>query len=237
MIHQMTDIHQHLLWGLDDGAGTADIMGAMLNEACKQGISTVVATPHAAPGMRPFDMGLYRERLDQAQSFCRMQKLDVKVVPGAEVAWTYYTAPALHQGRIPTLGGTDYVLLELWRDISWQAARNAVGQLTRAGYCPVLAHAERYLAFLLSPKAAMRFRNETGALLQINANTLLHPRGYLERRFIQRLLSEGAIDAVATDAHDCEKRPVNLHDAYVWLCKNTDKAYAQDLTSFGGVFI
>lgn len=41
---------------------------------------------------------------------------------------------ALQQGKIPTIGRTDYVLLELWRDISWQAATDAVNQLTRAGY-------------------------------------------------------------------------------------------------------
>ena len=85
---------------------------------------------------------------------------------------------ALRQGKVPTIGGTDYVLLELWRDISWQAAADAVSQLTRAGYCPVLAHPERYLAFLRSPKKTLRFRYETGVLLQVNANTILNPRNY-----------------------------------------------------------
>ena len=177
---QMTDIHQHLIWGMDDGAASSGVMKAMLRTAHKQGISTVVATAHARPGFRPFDVGLYAERLADAQRFCAAEKLNVRILPGAEIAWTYQTPLALRREKIPTLGRSDYVLLELWRNVSWQSARGAVRQLTRAGYYPVLAHPERYLAFAISPKATIRFRNETGALLQINADTLIKPRSYIE---------------------------------------------------------
>ena len=233
--HFMTDIHQHVLWGVDDGAQTPQVMCAMLEQAHAQNIRAVVATAHAAPGYQPFDIGRYRERLSQAQDFCTAQKLNVQVVPGAEIAWTYQTASALRQKRVPAIGDTDYVLLELWPDISWQAAKDAVCQITRAGYCPILAHVERYRIFTLSPKAAMRFRTETGALFQLNGDTLLNPRGILQRRFCRVLLSGRAIDVVATDAHDCEARPVNLATAYSWLLENTDETYARDLTTFGEV--
>ena len=235
MNHFMTDIHQHVLWGIDDGAQTPNVMCTMLEQAHAQNIRTVVATAHAAPGYQPFDIGRYRERLSQAQDFCTAQKLSVQVVPGAEIAWTYQTASALRQKRVPTIGDTDYVLLELWPDISWQTAKDAVCQITRAGYCPILAHVERYRIFTLSPKAAMRFRTETGAMFQVNGDTLMNPSGILQRRFCRVLLSGRAIDVVATDAHDCEARPVNLAAAYSWLRENTDETYASDLTTFGGV--
>lgn len=232
----MTDIHQHLLWGIDDGAKTPKIMQAMLRTAHKQGIQTVMATPHAQPGFAPFDMGLYQERLAEAQQYCRRANLNVQVCSGAEIAWTYQTSLALRQGRVPTLGETDYILLELWRDVSWQAARDAVNHLTKAGYFPVLAHAERYLAFLLSPKSTIRFCNQTGALLQVNADTLLNPRNFLERRFTSILLQEEAIDAVASDAHNCKNRPIHMREAYEWLVVNTDETYARSVTTLGGVF-
>lgn len=230
----LTDIHQHLIWGIDDGADSWDTMCSMLREAHSQGIKTIVATSHAEPGFQPFDMGLYTERLADAQSFCKTENLGIRVLPGAEIAWTYQTPLVLRQGRVPTIGGTDYVLLELWQNISWQAATDAVNQLTRAGFCPVLAHPERYLAFLRSPKKTLRFRNETGALLQINANTILDTRNYWERRFTEYLLKEGAVDAVASDAHDCVNRPVNMEAAYQWLTIHTDAAYARKLVTFGG---
>lgn len=234
MKQELTDIHQHLLWGIDDGADSKEIMYSMLREAQRQGIKTIVATSHARPGLQPFDMGLYTERLTEAQCFCKTEDLGICVLPGAEIAWTHQTPLVLRQGRIPTMGGTDYVLLELWRNISWQAAQDAVKQLTRAGYCPVLAHPERYLAFIRSPKKTLQFRNETGALLQLNADTVLSPRNYWERRFTEYLLKEGAVDAIASDAHDCINRPVNMEAAYQWLTIHTDAAYAKELVTFGG---
>ena len=236
MIPKFTDIHQHLLWGMDDGADSPEMMHSMLREAHRQGIDAVVATPHAEPGFRPFDMGVYTERLTEAQNFCNSEKLGIRVLPGAEIAWTYQTPLALRQGKVPTISGTDYVLLELWRNIAWHTARDAVNQLTRAGFCPVLAHPERYMAFVFSPREAVRFRNETGVMLQINAASLLNPRNFAEKRFIRYLLNEHAVDAVATDAHDCVHRPVNLCAAHEWLTDNTDETYADILTSFGGVF-
>ena len=234
MKQALTDIHQHLIWGIDDGADSQATMYSMLREAHRQGIQTIVATCHAKPGFQPFDIGLYDERLTEAQHFCKSENLGIHVLSGAEIAWTYQTPLALRQGAVPTIGGTDYVLLEFWRNISWHEAADAVKQLTRVGYCPILAHPERYSAFLLSPKKTLRFRNETGALLQINANSILSPRNYWERRFTDYLLKSGGMDAVASDAHNCTNRPINIKAAYQWLAHHTDTTYARELVTFGG---
>lgn len=232
--HALADIHQHLIWGIDDGADSRETMCSMLSEAHRQGVKTIVATSHAKPGSRPFDMGLYMERLAEAQSFCESENLDIRVLSGAEIAWADQIPLALRQGKVPTIGGTDYVLLEFWRNISWHEATDAVKQLTRAGYCPVLAHPERYLAFLQSPRKTLRFRNETGALLQVNADTILTPRNYWEKRFTNYLLRTGALDAVASDAHNVANRPVNMAEVYQWLIDHTDATYAHKLVTLGG---
>jgi len=234
MMNGMTDIHQHLLWGLDDGAKTPEIMQAMLQEAHRQGIGQVAATCHVCPGMEPFDQGLYRERLAEARHYCRQQGLEVDVLSGGEVAWTYQTVAALRQGRAPTLGNTDFVLLELWPDVPVQEARRAVRSLIGAGYCPVLAHVERYHCFAWFLQQALRFREETGALFQVNARTLLQPRSLMEKRFVRRMLDARAIDVVATDSHGTQARPINLQAARAWLADNTDETYAEAMTTFGG---
>ena len=217
----MTDIHQHLLWGVDDGARTPKLMETMLRQASEQGIRKVVATPHAVPGFEPFDVGLCRERQMEAQHFCKVSGLDIKVILGAEIAWTDQAVLSLRQSRIPTLGDSDYVLLELWREVSWSVAVDAVRQLIGAGYCPILAHPERYVTFLLSPRKAIRFREETGDFLQC--------------RFIRTLIDKRAVDVVASDAHGSKARPVNLAAAWKWLAVNTDETYAAQVTNFDGV--
>ena len=42
----MVDIHNHVLFGVDDGAKSLDESLAMLKSAKEQGIDTVFATPH-----------------------------------------------------------------------------------------------------------------------------------------------------------------------------------------------
>lgn len=234
MTERLTDIHQHLLWGLDDGAQTAEHMRDMLRVAAAQAIGQIAATCHIFPGIVPFDPGFYQERLVEANDICRQENWDVRVFSGAEVAWTYQTVAALRQGKALPLGSTDYVLLELWRDISLLEAKRAVRSLISAGYCPVLAHVERYRCFSWYPGQAIRFREETGALFQLNAITLLRPSGLMEKRFVRRMLDAHALDAIASDAHGNAIRPQNLREASAWLLQHTDEAYARALTTFWG---
>jgi protein-tyrosine phosphatase len=235
MNKNLTDIHQHLLWGIDDGPRKPEAMYKMLRKAARQGITRIAATPHARPGFMPFNMDLYCERLAEARDYCKANNLPIQILPGAEVEWTYQTISALRQGAAPTLGGTDFVLLELPWSISINHARDAVREMMGAGYRPVLAHVERYRCFCGSPREALKFREQTGALFQMNASTLIHSKGFMQRRFADVMLMEYGIDAIATDAHGNPERPVNLRDAYEWLLENTDEDYADDLTNFFGV--
>ena len=51
------------------------------------------------------------------------------------------------------------------------------------------------------------------------------------------MLQKDGVDAVASDAHNCVNRPVNLEAAYQRLILYTDATYAQKLVTFGGELI
>lgn len=231
----MTDIHQHILWGLDDGPRRPEDMHAMLHAAHKQGVRRVMATPHANPGFHPFDMSAYRKRLAEAQAYCREHHLDMEILPGAEIAWTYHTLQALRTGQVPTLADTDCVLIELWENITWGDVRSAATKLLRAGYTPVFAHVERYRCFRWQPGRALALKRELGIGYQINASAVLEKGSLLHRRFMQRMLDEEGFDAVASDAHDCRRRPVRLAEAYGALKTVCGAEYARRLVQFSGV--
>ena len=57
------DLHQHVLWGLDDGPKTPEQMHALLRQNVEERIRLVFATTHAYPKLCPFNLSLYRERL------------------------------------------------------------------------------------------------------------------------------------------------------------------------------
>ena len=140
----------------------------------------------------------------------------------------------IRERKLIPLHESCYYLIEVPFDMAPDGIKKRLLEFPAMGKIPVLAHPERYLAFIRSPKKTLQFRNETGALLQLNADTVLSPRNYWERRFTEYLLKEGAVDAIASDAHDCINRPVNMEAAYQWLTLHTDATYAKELVTFGG---
>lgn len=228
----MNDLHAHILWGMDDGAADSQETLDMLKAAASQGVRKLAATVHACPGVRHFDPEAYAARLSQAQALCVEHGLDISLLPGAEIAATFQTASALRNRSVPTLGNSDYALIELWHGIDWQKVYAVTNSVLQAGCIPILSHVERYSCFVWEPRRSLRFRRETGALLQMNASTLLRPQGVMCRRFVKRMLTEGGIDMVASDAHNMRHRPPNLGEARKILRRTVGREYAARLTCF-----
>lgn len=235
MMNGMTDLHQHLLWGLDDGPSDPETTFAMLHEAHEQQVRRIVATPHACPGLEPFPLEQYHERLSQAQQYCRDHRLDITLLPGAEIAWTYNTVSALRRQQVPTLAGTDYVLIELWHNVTWREIRSIADDLLRAGFTPVFAHVERYRCFLWQPEKAIELRDDLAVAYQLNASTLLDRRGLMTRSFVKRMLRAEALDAIASDAHNCAGRPQRMAEVRKALLECCTPEYAERLVNFQGV--
>lgn len=229
----LVDIHQHLLWGLDDGAESQQVMRDMLKRANEQQIHRIYATPHAVPGFHPFDTALYMQRLAEAKTCA--SEYGIQILPGAEIAWTYHTIDALRQNHIPTLNGTEYVLLEFWPSVRWDEVETAVKQLLCADYLPILAHVERYRCFFWNLRRAEDLKQQYPVLYQVNASSVLGHSGSVHTYSAKRLLHRQLADVVASDAHNCSSRPVNLLQAYHWLKTEYGADEADQLTHFNEV--
>lgn len=234
-MRSLTDIHQHLLWGIDDGPRSPRMMQHMLDEAAAQNITTVFATPHAMPGIKPFDMELYEARLAEARQYCANNSLDISILPGAEIAWTYYTVEALRKHQIPTMNDTDYALIEFWPGVSWDEITEACKKLLRAGCRPLIAHVERYRCFRWFPMRAVRLREELPIAYQVNASSVIYGSDPIFNRFIRIMLEERGFDAVASDAHDMHNRPQLMGKAYAVLNEVCGSEYADALVNYFGV--
>lgn len=228
------DLHQHVLWGLDDGPQTSEQMRALLRQDVEEGIRLVFATAHAYPKLRAFDLALYRERLAEANACCESEGWPLRVVPGCEIHYCPAVPDHLSAGRLPTLGYSRHALIEFAPDVSPAEIEEAADRLYRAGYTPVLAHVERYRRLIRSPKRAMALREEYGILYQMNCNTVLYPCGLRTRYFVWRMLRERAIDLIASDAHDANARPVRMRAAYKCIAERYGTAYARRLMCGGG---
>ncbi|MGN0185558.1 MAG: tyrosine-protein phosphatase [Aristaeellaceae bacterium] len=229
-----TDLHQHVLWGMDDGPGTARQMHAMLEMAVGDGIARIAATSHAYPGTWPFDLALYRSRLGEANAYCAQRGWPLRLIEGCEIHYCDSVPDLLMDGKLPTLGGSNYALIEFDEDVELRQIGLATDRLSRAGFRPVIAHVERCRSLIRSPKRAMELREDHGLIYQMNCEAVLLPRDFRERRFVRRMLREQTIDIVATDAHDTRNRPLCMRAAYRELCKECGRSYAHRLFSMEG---
>lgn len=232
-----TDIHQHLVFGVDDGPETFRETRAMVRAARRDGIGNIIATPHIAPGVVDFDLEAYYEKLERIRAYCAKLVPEVTVFSGAEIFYTETTCRLLKERRIPTLADTEYVLVEFSPEVRYENLADAVSGILRGGHIPVLAHVERYQCLAQHPNKAEELKQELDVRYQMNCSTILGEKGFFVNRFCKRLLRNGLLDAVATDAHNIDSRPVRMKEAYRLLCKEYGKEYATRLTGLEGGLI
>lgn len=229
-----TDIHSHVLYGIDDGAQTRAEMEAMLDAAYADGITSIFATPHMTPGVYPLQTELMARRLEEAREYCRAQGYRLDISAGAEILFTPALERFAQEGQLPSLGGTEHILVEFMPDVGYAELSAAVGMMERAGYGVILAHVERYDC-LRRRSNALRLKDSCDVRYQVNCQSLLEKKGFFRDRFMEQCLKLELIDGVATDAHDCVRRPYRMDAAHDMILQKCGQEYADRLTC-GGIF-
>jgi protein-tyrosine phosphatase len=203
------DLHSHVLPGIDDGAGTAEVALEMLRVAAADGTRFIVATPHVGSVSRQQIL----RGVETLNEFAQSQGVNISVLPGSEVRLTPAAVTAFADGQLMTLNQTSYLLIELPLGGPWppQVAQ-VVFDLQMAGASPVLAHAERYHPLRQSPELLVELVR-AGVVVQINASSLLGQGGERAQRAAEQLVRSRLAHVVASDAHDARLRPPVLSAA------------------------
>ncbi len=220
------DIHQHINYGLDDGAPDMPIAARMVERAYRNGVTAIIATTHALSGRARFDLERYYRHLDNLTLYCQERGLPVQIYPGCEILYADSTVDDLLQGRFPTLAGSRFVLVEFDPGISYETLSNAVRMINNAGFVPVIAHVERYACMMKSLERIREIRGLYAARIQVNAHTVVHPRGFFFHRYLDTMLREGLVDYIASDAHNLTTRGVYMKEAYDVLKKQFGHEHA-----------
>lgn len=231
--YTMTDIHMHLVPGVDDGAMDPEMALAMIFRAQEQGIDTIFATPHAD--------AFHRDPEEVWAQFRKLKILagrivpEVKILPGCEVYCEKdrmgAVLDALDKGVYPTMNGTGYVLMEFSMWVRPENTLCCVQALAEAGWKPILAHAERYRHLRGDMALLDRFR-AAGCKIQINAYSLVEEAEDSIRHWARRIILEQKADFLGTDAHRTYHRPPSAETGLRWIYENCSRAYA-DALAFG----
>ena len=230
MMQKLTDMHCHILHGIDDGAQSMEEMYAMLRKAAEQGIGRIVATPHATPGIERFNREKYDRALEDARAYCAEKRLDIEIFGGAEILYTDQTCRFLEDGRIPTMAGTDYVLVEFSPDVRYGSLHGALTNPLHSGYLPIVAHVERYNCLLKHPARLNEIKHELGVYYQVNCSSIIRGHDMRTRHFVNKILDWDLLDIISTDAHRAASvRVINMREAWLTLKHEFGEDYANEL--------
>lgn len=226
---RFVDIHCHALFGVDDGASSEEVMQQMLRLAYETGTGTVCFTPHFDP-YHKFDQVALERAFSSAVSYCADHCPEMRLVLGNELSYHMGCLESVLDGRCRTMAGGRYVLIDFFSCSGLPELQRCVTKVAGSGYIPIIAHVERY-GFLSGKVREIAALREGGAVIQVNANSILLGCFSSVGRMARRLLAEDLVDIVASDGHDASARSPVLCDAYRAVQKKYGEAYADQLFS------
>ncbi|MBK5930066.1 tyrosine-protein phosphatase [Halochromatium salexigens] len=203
----MIDLHCHMLPAIDDGAPELATALEMARIAVADGIEFTACTPHIYPGLYHNDAaGIARATVAFRRALLEAD-IGLEVSYGADIQMVPEMLAALRAGHFPTLHGSRYFLFEPPHHTVPARFLDSLFDHLAAGFVPVITHPER-LSWLDDDhydwfRAAVR----QGAWLQVTAGALTGRFSPRARRLAERLLGDGLVHLLATDAHSVERRP------------------------------
>lgn len=206
------DIHNHALFGIDDGAQTIADSVLMIQDAIDNGISDLILTPHLNKRSKNVDVEKHFEILKE-----KVKDLKINLYLGREVRYYEY-----EKIDYVTLNNSNYCLIEFSIQ-SEQPIEEICYNLKSNGFKPIIAHVERYHNLRKNDYNQLK----KVAYLQLNAETVIGISSYKkDHRIAKYLLKKRLVDFVASDAHDVKKRKNQMLKAYQHVKNKYGKQYA-----------
>ncbi len=205
----MIDLHSHILPGVDDGVTTPADARLLAEAALRGGVTAIAATPHVRE-----DYPTSADRMERGVAELRRDLADagipLTVLHGAEIDLDYLALLGPEERQRFSLGQTGRYLLLEFPGRGWPLSLEmALQGLRRDGMTAVLAHPERNTEVQERPErleSALR----AGAIVQVTTASLAGRSGRAAQATARRLIRQGLVDLLASDAHHAESRGLGL---------------------------
>lgn len=194
-----TDIHSHLLFGIDDGAKNPEETLALTNSLIEFGTTGFITTPHTIPHIWENKRETIVAKSIETVNFLKENRIDVPFKAASEYLMDDTFVKQFQSEKLLTLKD-NYVLVEMSYINAPIQLYDILFELQISGYKPVLAHPERY-TFYHNNYGEYQKLKKAGCLFQLN---LLSSVGYYGEGVFQtakKLLTDGMIDYVGSDVH------------------------------------
>jgi len=226
----MLDLHCHILPGIDDGASDLAVSLAMARMFIDDGVEAVACTPHILPGLYHNNGPQIRSAIDQLRLALMESDLTLELVCGSDAHITPDFVAKLKSGQILSLADSRYVLVEPPHHVLPARLEQFFFEILVAGFVPILTHPER-LTWINGQYAVVQRLAEAGIWMQITAGSLTGDFGRGAQYWAERMLDEGIVHLLATDAHDTKRRPPKLARGAEAAAKRVGQIEAGNLVS------
>ena len=217
-----TDLHSHLIPGIDDGSKSMDDSIQMIEAFIAQGYTKLITTPHIMSHRYPNSRAIIEEGLVALKEELNARNIAIEI----EVASEYYldeTVMDLVQERDIMTFGDNYMLFEMSYVQPLHYLDDMVYEMKIAGYNPVLAHPERYI-YMHEDFSKYERLKESGLLFQVNIPSLGGFYSKAIQKAAKQIADAGMIDFIGSDAHKIRHldalREVRAQKAYAKVFEN-----------------
>lgn len=220
----MIDIHSHLIPNIDDGSQDLQQSLEQLKSMEAGGLKEVYLTSHYFRGHYQYTRAEYDAKIAELELAAGNEEIGVKLNSGFEIFIQPGIVEDIREKQL-TMGDSTYVLVESELNGLPTDFYDNIYPLLRAGYRPILAHAERYVSIMKKPTRA-RELNDRNIYIQTNAGALLGLYGEKVRRTAWTLIENGWTHFVASDDHVRGTYKV-MFDAYQLISDRIDEHTAK----------
>ena len=203
----MTDIHTHILPGIDDGANNTEISIKMLDTQQNQGVDNIVLTPHFYR-RRENPESFFKRRSEAFNQLSEALDKENRDFPNLYLGAELAMAPNISLwDELPLfcIEGTENLLLEMpFTPWNKETLRQIYGIINR-GITPIFAHLERYISDQRPEFIEEIF--SMGMPVQVSSTPILH---FAKRKTVKNFIKNGWAHIMASDCHNMDSRLPNL---------------------------
>lgn len=195
-----SDVHSHLIPGIDDGSKSMVDSIAMIRRFKELGFSKITTTPHVMSDFYKNTPETILGGLKEVRKELEANHIKVEMFAAAE----YYLDESLEakiQNKEMLTIGDNYVLFELPFMSEPPNLASAIFELQTNGYKPILAHPERY-GFWYNDFNKYHELKDKGVHLQLNMLSLIGHYSPETKKIAERMVDENLITFLGTDCHN-----------------------------------
>ncbi len=195
-----TDIHCHIVPGIDDGSTDVATSVDLIRSMSSWGIKRIIATPHVTEDVFENSVETITPPFTELKQALSDAGIDVALEHSAEYRLDDLFKKQFAAGECKPYPN-DFILVEnSWIQEPW-GLDETLFDIKVKRLSPILAHPERYL-YYFDNRERLKKIHDDGTLFQINLLSLAGHYGKDQRRQAEWLIENELVDFIGSDLHN-----------------------------------